>query len=128
MYIRPLLRHTLPQRKGGKVIKIKAAVKEYLIEIEVRKYTLRTIKGYRTNLNLFLRFCTEQSMIEDVEDITLGAVKQLKKFLSGQRKGPRCKINRDRGSQEISKKYQCFFIFSRTIYDRSINTGGEVFE
>lgn len=60
MYIRPLLRHTLPQRKGGKVIKIKAAVKEYLIEIEVRKYTLRTIKGYRTNLNLFLRFCTEK--------------------------------------------------------------------
>ncbi len=81
MYIHPLLRHTLPQRKGGKVIKIKAAVKEYLIEIEVRKYTLRTIKGYRTNLNLFLRFCTVQSMIEDVEDITLGAVKQLKKFL-----------------------------------------------
>ena len=37
-------------------MKIKAAIKEYLIEIEVRKYSPRTIKTYRNNLNLFLRF------------------------------------------------------------------------
>ena len=45
-------------------MKIETAVREYLIEIEVRKYTPRTIKGYRTNLNLFLRFCKEKSMIK----------------------------------------------------------------
>ena len=67
-------------------MKIETAIREYLIEIEVRKYTPRTIKGYRTNLNLFLRFCKEKSMIEDVEDITLGVVKQLTKFLSNQGK------------------------------------------
>lgn len=37
-------------------MKIEQAIKEYLIEIEVRQYSPRTIKGYRNNLNLFLRF------------------------------------------------------------------------
>ena len=67
-------------------MKIETAVREYLIEIEVRKYTPRTVKGYRTNLNLFLRFCKEKSMIEKVEDISLGVVKQLTQFLTGQGK------------------------------------------
>ncbi len=40
-------------------MEIGMAAKEYLIEIEVRKYTPKTIRGYRNNLNLFLRFCTE---------------------------------------------------------------------
>ena len=56
-------------------MKIETAIREYLIEIEVRKYTPRTIKGYRTNLNLFLRFCKEKSMIEDAEGITLGVAR-----------------------------------------------------
>lgn len=47
-------------------MKIESAVREYSIEIEVGKYTPWTIKGYRNNLNLFLRFCKETSMIEDV--------------------------------------------------------------
>ena len=67
-------------------MKIETAVREYLIEIEVRKYTPRTIKGYRTNLNLFLRFCKEKSMIEEAEDISLGVVKRLTQFLTGQGK------------------------------------------
>lgn len=41
-------------------MKISAAAKEYLIEIEVRKYTPKTIRSYRNNLNLFLRFCEEE--------------------------------------------------------------------
>ena len=36
-------------------MKISAAIREYLIEIEVRKYTPKTIRGYRNSLNLFLR-------------------------------------------------------------------------
>ena len=67
-------------------MKIETAVREYLIEIEVRKYTPRTIKGYRTNLDLFLRFCKEKSMIEEAEDISLGVVKRLTQFLTGQGK------------------------------------------
>lgn len=37
-------------------MEIGVAAKEYLIEIEVRKYTPKTIRSYRNNLNLFLRF------------------------------------------------------------------------
>ena len=37
-------------------MKTSAAIREYLIEIEVRKYTPKTILGYWNSLNLFLRF------------------------------------------------------------------------
>ena len=37
-------------------MEIGMAAKEYLIEIEVRKYTPKMIRSYRNNLNLFLRF------------------------------------------------------------------------
>ena len=40
-------------------MKISAAIREYLIEIEVRKYTPKTIRGYRNSLSLFLRFCEQ---------------------------------------------------------------------
>ena len=43
-------------------MEIGMAAKEYLIEIEVRKYTPKTIRSYRNNLNLFLRFCTEHEI------------------------------------------------------------------
>ena len=32
-------------------MEIQQGIKEFLIEIEVRKYTPRTIRGYRNNLN-----------------------------------------------------------------------------
>lgn len=40
-------------------MRLSTAIKDYCIEIEIRKYTPKTIKGYRTNLGLFLRFCEE---------------------------------------------------------------------
>lgn len=67
-------------------MKIENSIREYLAEIEVRKYTPRTIKGYRNNLGLFLRFCTERAGIEEVEDLTLGVVKQFTQFMVGQGK------------------------------------------
>lgn len=42
-------------------MKISTAAKEYLIEIEVRKFTPKMIRSYRNNLNLFLRFCEEEA-------------------------------------------------------------------
>ena len=44
-------------------MEIGVAAKKYLIEIEVRKYTPKTIRSYRNNLNLFLRFCEEEAKI-----------------------------------------------------------------
>ena len=37
-------------------MKLTLAAKEFLKEIEVRKYTPKTIRSYRNSLNLFLRY------------------------------------------------------------------------
>ena len=55
-------------------MKISAAAKEYLIEIEVRKYTPKTIRSYRNNLNLFLRFREEETGITEIEEVTLSVI------------------------------------------------------
>ena len=57
-------------------MKISAAKREYFIEIEVRKFTSKTIRSYRNNLNLFLRFCEEEAGITEVEDLPLPVVRQ----------------------------------------------------
>ena len=58
-------------------MKIKHALQEYLLEIEVRKYTQKTIRSYRNNLNLFVRYLDEEADVFDTEDLTLTAVRQL---------------------------------------------------
>ena len=63
-------------------MKLEVLVKEYLIEIEVRKYTPKTIRGYRNGLNLFLRFCKENLDLDEIEDITLAAVRQFAKHMT----------------------------------------------
>lgn len=68
-------------------MKMQSAVEEYLVEIEVRKYTPKTIRSYRCNLNLFLRFaqrnctlrlyrgaCSEMKTDPAVEVSTAGSV------------------------------------------------------
>lgn len=64
-------------------MRIESAVKEYIVEIEVRRYTPRTVRTYRNCLNLFLRFCVERAGIENVDEITIATVKQYTKFLVG---------------------------------------------
>ena len=69
-------------------MKISVAKREYLTEIEVRKFTLKTIKSYRNNLNLFLRFCEEEAGISEFEELTLSVVRQFSLYMSGKgRKG-----------------------------------------
>ena len=58
------------------------AIRDFLIEIEVRKYTPKTIRSYRNNLSLFLRFCEEKAGIEDTVDLSLPLVKQFAQFVS----------------------------------------------
>ena len=57
-------------------MKIKHALQEYLPEIEVRKYAPKTIRSYRNNLNLFLRFLDEEADVFDAEDLTLASVRK----------------------------------------------------
>ena len=42
-------------------MKISTAAEEYLTEIEVRKFTQKTVRSYRNNLSLFLRFCEDEA-------------------------------------------------------------------
>lgn len=57
-------------------MKIQTAVKDFLVDCEIRKYTPKTLKGYRTNLNIFVRFCDEELNITDMDEITMTVVKQ----------------------------------------------------
>lgn len=66
-------------------MEIQQGIKEFLIEIEVRKYTPRTIRGYRNNLNLFLRFCTEHE-IAAIENVTFATVKQFTRAMTASKK------------------------------------------
>ena len=67
-------------------MKISEAKREYLIEIEVRKFTPKTIRCYRNNLDLFLRFCEEEAHIMAVEEMTLAVVRQFSLFMSARGK------------------------------------------
>lgn len=62
-------------------MRLSMAIKDYLIEIEVRRYTPKTIKGYHTNLDLFLRFCEEVVGVDMLEDLTPAIVRQFAKYM-----------------------------------------------
>ncbi len=64
-------------------MRIETAIQEYLIEIEVRKYTPKTRKGYRTSLNLYLRFCQDQLGIMDMGNVSPVSVKQFTLYMNG---------------------------------------------
>ena len=66
-------------------MKIEQAIKEFLIEIEVRQFTPRTIKSYRNYLNTFRRFCASID-VQDMEEVTLATVRQMTKVLTANRK------------------------------------------
>ena len=86
-------------------MKMQSAVEEYLVEIEVRKYTPKTIRSYRNNLNLFLRFCEQEAHIQEVEEINLAVVRQFSAFMSQRgRKGSY--IN---GLLKVSKSFMKYY-------------------
>lgn len=62
-------------------MKIKQAVAEYLLEIEVRKFTPRTIKHYKLSLEMLQRYL-KQTEVNDVEDISIVTIKSYSHFLS----------------------------------------------
>lgn len=61
---------------------IEVAAKEYLVDIEVRKFTQKTIRSYRNNLNLFLRFCKEVAGVEDMDELTLAVVRRFSLYMT----------------------------------------------
>lgn len=63
-------------------MKLEHLIKEYLMEIEVRKYTPKTIRGYRNGLSLFLRFCREKLDVDDIEDVSIYTVRSFSKYMT----------------------------------------------
>lgn len=57
-------------------MKIKDGIKDWLVECEIRKYTPKTIRGYKTNLNIFLRYCEEEEELIEVDEINLAVIKR----------------------------------------------------
>lgn len=57
-------------------MQIKEAISEYLVEIEIRGYSKKTIKTYKVKLNIFGRYCEEIEGIDDVDDIRLAVIKK----------------------------------------------------
>jgi integrase/recombinase XerD len=69
-------------------MELSQAMKEYLIEIEIRKYSPRTIKTYRLNVGMFARYCKDEIETTEIEDVTVGNVKQFTQYMSNKgRKG-----------------------------------------
>lgn len=62
-------------------MKLELACQEFLKEIEVWKYTPRTIRSYRNSLNLFLHFCADNG-VNDTEYLLLSTVKAFTLFMS----------------------------------------------
>ena len=52
------------------------ALKEFLLDCEVRNFTPKTIKGYRNALELLVRYLATEQNVEQIEDIEPFHIKQ----------------------------------------------------
>lgn len=86
---------------------VERAIKEFLMEVEIRKYTPKTIKGYRNNLKMFLRFLDEETDVKDIEDLSLAAVRKFTLYMS----------NRGRKGTYINGILKCIKSFTQYCYD-----------
>lgn len=62
-------------------MKITQALQEYLLEIEIRKYTQKTIRSYRNNLNLFIRYLSKETNAIETDELTLASVKKFTLYM-----------------------------------------------
>ena len=60
--------------------KLTDALKEFLLEIEIKNYTKRTIKTYKNNNLLFITYLKNEFNIEEIEDVTQLNIKQYVRF------------------------------------------------
>lgn len=62
-------------------MRISAAIKDYLVEIEVRQYTPRTIESYRNKLNAFNTFLVDEMDIHTMDEITPPAIRRYTQYM-----------------------------------------------
>jgi integrase/recombinase XerD len=83
----------------------KDCIKEFLFECEIRKYTWKTIKGYRNNLEFLCNYLENHHKIAEVEQITTLSLKEF--FRYQQKKG--CKATYLNG---MLKTFRSFFKYA----------------
>lgn len=101
-------------------MKIGAAVKDYLIDIEIRKYSPRTIQSYKLKLRQLEQFCLSIDVVE-VDDITLGVIKQFTKHMLN-------KGNKGSYINGILKTTKSFIQYCFEEYGEGFNTRNKSFK
>lgn len=101
-------------------MKIGAAVKDYLIDIEIRKYSPRTIQSYKLKLRQLEQFCLSIDVVE-VDDITLGTIKQFTKHMLN-------KGNKGSYINGILKTTKSFIQYCFEEYGEGFNTRNKSFK
>ena len=86
---------------------IDTAAKEYLVEIEVRKFTKKTIRSYRNNLNIFLRYFQEEAQLTNIEDLSLAVVRKFTLYL----------VEKERKGSYINSLLKVVKAFTQYCYD-----------
>lgn len=59
---------------------LRLAIKDFLLEITVRKYTKKTVTSYRLNLKTFEAFCKEIAGVSEIEEVTPAVVRSYVKY------------------------------------------------
>lgn len=90
-------------------MKIETAIKEFIIECEVRKYSPRTIVTYRNNLGIFQRFCESGAEVTEIEDVDLSDVRHFTQEL----------IKNDRKSTYINNHLKIIKSFLQYCYEEN---------
>lgn len=57
------------------------AVKEFMFELQVKNYSVRTMKGYRNNLNKFIEYCKQEFEIEKLDEVSHLHIKKYFQYL-----------------------------------------------
>lgn len=84
----------------------KLILKEFVYECEVRKYSKRTIKSYKNNVDLFLNYTVKQLDVKELESITSNHVKNYINYL----------YKKNRKETYINSILKCFRAFFKYCY------------
>ncbi len=62
-------------------MQLEALLKEFMLEIRIRNYTEKTIKGYNGNCSRFIHFVKEEFGVTELEEVNHIHIKQYFKLL-----------------------------------------------
>lgn len=101
-------------------MKVRDAIKDFLVECEIRNYTPKTLRGYRTNLNIFVAYLEQEEDITKMSEINMAVIKRFtQKMMNG------------RKATYVNSLLKVAKSFIQTIYDEygeGFNTKGHKFK